>query len=165
MPFEWDPALSVGVDELDVQHRQLLWRVAQARAAVDEGRLAAAAAAVRFLVRYLADHCAAEERWMAENAYPGEREHARAHREVVATAAALREAALLAAAPGAPDEAAAGLAARLDAVAAWLDRHLRADDLKLGRWRVMRENLRQLGDGGRCLTPVPRLGRARDDGA
>jgi hemerythrin len=163
MAFAWDPALSVGVDELDVQHRTILRRMRRAGAALTGRRLATAVAEVRFLERYLAEHFAAEERWMHLNAYPGAREHERAHRAASALAAAARELVVDASRRSASDLGVE--AAMLDELGAWLDAHLRDEDLRLGRWRVMRENLRKLGAGGRpTLTPVPELpGRRRGE--
>lgn len=156
MTFEWDPALSVGVEEIDVQHRQILRRLRQVGLALVDGRWDSVLSEVRFLERYLVDHCLEEERWMAENGYPGALDHERAHRAGAGLAAAVREAAAQAARPDADAAFRAEVGKLVGALGAWLDAHLRTDDLRLGRYRVTRENLRRLADGGTpALTPVP----------
>lgn len=156
MAYEWDPALSVGVEEIDVQHRQILRRLQQVGAALTAGRWGAVHSEVRFLERYLGDHCAEEERWMAANGYPGAPDHERAHRAGAGLAAAVRDAAAQAVAPGADPAYRAEVGKLVHALGAWLDAHLRTDDARLGRYRVSRENLRRLAEGGRpALTPVP----------
>ncbi len=78
--LDWSDSLSVGVPEIDAQHRTLLERAAALQAAV-----AAREPAIRVeeLFAYLQDYASAhfdsEERVMREAGYPGLQEHAMEH--------------------------------------------------------------------------------------
>jgi hemerythrin len=80
--LDWSDSLSVGVPEIDAQHRTLLERAAALQAAV-----AAREPAVRVeeLFTYLQDYASAhfdsEERVMREAGYPGLQEHVMEHAE------------------------------------------------------------------------------------
>ncbi len=142
--------MSVGVEALDVHHRQVWRRVRQLAIAVSDGETDEVRGSLRFLHGYLSEHDAEEERWMAEAGYPGAIEHGRAHASIVERIQAARGDA--AAAPKALLEAAAW-------VARALEDHMRGDDLKLGRFLTARENLRRLAEEGpgvgATLTPIP----------
>jgi hemerythrin len=150
MPFDWDEGLSVGVEHLDVEHRQILRRVRQLAGAVIDGRPEEIRGSLKFLHGYLVEHFSHEEDWMAETGYPAAREHARLHAEMldVVTSARLRARET----PNALVRAAADLAAALD-------EHMRTEDLKLGRFFTARENLKALAEAGPgvgvALTPIP----------
>lgn len=77
------PIDSVGVEELDRQHRVILARWRLLRRAADEGRAAAVRSNLWFLRRYFAEHFTTEERLMAEAGYPGAPRHERAHAELL----------------------------------------------------------------------------------
>jgi hemerythrin len=150
MAFDWDEALSVGVEQLDAEHRQILRRVRRLANAVIDGRPEEIRGTLKFLHGFLVEHFAIEEDWMAESGYPGTREHARHHTAMLdaVTAARLRAA----------DEPRALLRAAADLAAA-LDEHMRTEDLKLGRFFTARENLKVLAEAGTvrglALTPIP----------
>jgi hemerythrin len=148
---DWDEAMTVGVESLDVHHRQVLRRIRHLAAAVSEGDAADLRASLRFLQTCLSEHQREEERWMEEAGYPGAREHLRAHAAILERIASARA------------DTSAGSERRLLEAAEWLARaledHMRADDLKLGRFWTARENLRRLAEAGpgvgASLTPIP----------
>ncbi len=148
--MEWDHGLSLGVERMDVEHRQIVRRVRQIAAAVAEGRPEEILGTLRFLGPYLVQHFQHEEAWMAEVGYPGAGEHARIHAVMLEAVTDAREQASGEA--GDLGRAAADLAAALD-------EHMRSEDLKLGRFFTARENLRLLAEAGPgvgvALTPLP----------
>jgi len=152
---DWEDGLFFGVEEIDVQHRVILRRLRQLTAAAAEGRAAEVRAGLRFLERYLGDHFGLEERWMAEQGYPGGREHERAH-------AALRDAISLA--RRTIDEQGGAGAAPAARIASALLEHLRTEDQRLGQFWTARENLRRLAERepgtGVQLAPIPGFARA-----
>jgi len=149
--LDWEDGMSVGVESLDVHHRQTMRRIRHLANAVSEGSVDNIRSSLRFLQGYLAGHHAEEERWMDDAGYPGAREHARLHGELLERIRAAREEE-----PRVPEmrvrEAAAAVARALEA-------HMRFEDLKLGRFFTARENLRLLAEAGpgvgASLTPIP----------
>jgi hemerythrin-like metal-binding protein len=143
--------MSVGVESLDVHHRQVWRRVRHLARAVSEGDSDDVRASLRLLHVYLSEHHAEEERWMEDVGYPGAREHVRAHAAIVERIAEAR------------GDVAVGSERRLLAAADWLARalaaHMQTDDLKLARFWTARENLRKLAEAGpgvgAALTPIP----------
>ena len=143
--------MSLGVELLDVHHRQVWRRVRHLANAVSEGDAAAVRSSLRFLHAYLSEHHVEEERWMEDAGYPGAREHVRAHAAMVERIAAARA-----------DEG-AGSERRILEAAEWVARtveaHMRTDDVKLARFSTARENLRKLAEAGpgvgAALTPIP----------
>jgi len=77
------PIDSVGVEELDRQHRVILARWRLLRRAADAGHAAGIRSNLWFLRRYFAEHFTAEEQLMTEAGYPGVRRHERAHAELL----------------------------------------------------------------------------------
>jgi hemerythrin-like metal-binding protein len=143
--------MTVGVESLDVHHRQVWRRIRHLARAVSEGDAVDVRSSLRFLHAYLSEHHAEEERWMEDAGYPGAREHLRAHAAILERIASARA-----------DESAGadrGLLAAADWVARALETHMRSDDLKLGRFWTARENLRTLAEAGpgvgASLTPIP----------
>jgi hemerythrin-like metal-binding protein len=143
--------MTLGVELLDVHHRQVWRRVRHLATAVSEGDAAGVRSSMRFLHAYLSEHHREEERWMDEAGYPGAREHGRAHVALLERIAIARA-----------DEA-AGSERRLLEAAEWvvrtLEAHMRSDDLRLARFWTARENLRRLAEAGpgvgAALTPIP----------
>jgi hemerythrin len=151
LPVDWSEEMSVGVESIDVHHRQVWRRIRHLAHAVSDGRADEVRAALRFLHGYLEEHQAEEERWMADEGYPGAREHVRAHAEILdRVRAAVEGEALL---------HAKALLLAADWVARTLQEHMRSEDLKLGRFWTARENLRRLAERGpgvgASLTPLP----------
>jgi hemerythrin len=155
LSLEWNEGLSVGVEEIDVQHRQILRRLRGIMAAAAEGRTGELRSALRFLERYAVDHFTAEERWMSEHGYPGAREHARGHAALVEGISAGRRAI---------EERGGDAAAPTARIASALEQHMRTEDLRVGQFWTARENLRRLAENGPgagvTLTPIPGLVRA-----
>ena len=147
---------TVGVESLDVHHRQVRRRVRHLAKAVSAGDAADVRSSLRLLQVYLSEHHVEEERWMEDAGYPGAREHVRAHSAVLERIVAARA-----------DEG-AGSEPRIlesaDWVARALEAHMRTDDLKLARFWTARENLRRLAEAGpgvgASLTPIPGMLRA-----
>ena len=148
--MQWDAALSVGVEQLDVEHRQILRRARQLEIAVKEGRPEEIRGALKVLDACLHDQFASEEGWMAEAGYPGAAAHGRIHAGILDDVAAARHGSL---------PSPAGLAGAAADLVAKLERHMCVDDLKLGRFHTARENLRLLAEArpgvGAALTPIP----------
>jgi hemerythrin len=148
---DWEDRMSVGVETLDVHHRQVWRRIRHLAKAVSEGDSADVRASLRLLQAYLSEYHREEERWMEDAGYPGAREHVRAHQAILERIAAARA-----------DEA-SGAERRLLEAADWLARtlaaHMQSDDLKLARFWTARENLRKLAEAGpgvgAALTPIP----------
>jgi hemerythrin-like metal-binding protein len=143
--------MSVGVESIDVHHRQVLRRIRHLARAVTDGAAREVRSSLRFLHGYLSEHHAAEARWMEEAGYPGAGEHVKAHAAIVERIAASRS------------DDGPGVERRLLEAAEWvaraLETHMRTDDLKLGRFWTARENLRKLAEQGpgvgAALTPIP----------
>ncbi|HEY6100097.1 MAG TPA: hemerythrin domain-containing protein, partial [Anaeromyxobacter sp.] len=121
--MDWEDGMSVGVEAIDVHHRQVWRRIRHLASAVSHGRPDEVRAALRFLHGYLAEHDGDEERWMEEAGYPGAREHARAHAQIQERIGAARD-------PEARLPAKA-LLQTAEWVARALETHMRGDDLKL----------------------------------
>lgn len=150
---DWEEAMTVGVESLDVHHRQVLRRIRHLANAVSAGDAVDVRSSLRFLHAYLSEQLCDEERWMEDAGYPGAREHVRAHAAILERIASVRA------------DASAGAERRLLETAAWVARalegHMGGDDLKLGRFWTARENLRRLAEAGpgvgAALTPIPGL--------
>ncbi len=128
MAFHWTEALSIGVAEIDAQHRELFARVERLVEASLRGDAGRVVPLLAFLREYAAVHFEAEERLMRDRRYPGYRLH-RAHHEQFAAGLRALEAELAATGPT------AGLAERVDReVADWLRDHVYLVDTALGRF-------------------------------
>ena len=125
----WTPGLSVGVEAMDVQHRELFARLNILVSAVRSGRGAdELGTTMEFLDGYVREHFADEEKLMADAAYPGLEGHRRLHAGFVAELAAVR------AALARPEADRAALAERLHlSLRDWLLRHIRVEDRAYAR--------------------------------
>ena len=78
----WKPTFSIGVEEIDAQHRTLFERVARLEAAIEARE---PSPRLQELFTYLEDyaraHFAAEEQLMRDADYPGLTEHVQEHSE------------------------------------------------------------------------------------
>lgn len=92
MGIEWNASYSVGVDAIDVQHRELFRRVSDL---VEAMRHAAGKDGVSqtldFLGDYVVDHFSNEARLMAEHRYPGRAAHLAEHAVFLTTLEQLRQ--------------------------------------------------------------------------
>jgi hemerythrin len=76
---EWDPSLALGHPEIDGQHKEIFRRFAALVRAAEAGEPDEIGVLFDHLGEYVARHFAAEERVMAETAYPGAAVHAAVH--------------------------------------------------------------------------------------
>jgi hemerythrin len=80
--LDWDPALAIGVPEIDAQHRALFAQASRFDAAVRGGESSQEVQQLLdFLSRYAVEHFEAEERLMREVEYPRLPSHALEHAE------------------------------------------------------------------------------------
>jgi hemerythrin len=79
MPVEWDPSLALGHAEIDGQHKEIFRRFGALVLAIRSGDAAEIGVLFEHLGEYVSQHFAAEERVMAETAYPGAGVHAAQH--------------------------------------------------------------------------------------
>jgi hemerythrin len=124
---EWTTSLSVGVAEIDAQHRELYQRIDRFLAALAEKRGAAELEPlIRYLGEYVREHFAEEQRLMEFCFYPALGEHLEEHHRFEAEFDVLR-------AELGETGATFGLARRLVALLVeWLDRHLTTTDREFG---------------------------------
>jgi hemerythrin len=126
--LEWTPALSVGVAEVDLQHRELFRRAERLLVALRGGDRGEVEPVLAFLEGYAVFHFEAEERLMRERSYPGLAEHAAAHAAFRQDFAKL----VLDLHRGGPT---ALLALTVhNWLSDWLRQHLGGPDRELGRW-------------------------------
>ena len=124
----WTEALSVGVPEIDAQHRELFSRVERLLEASLRDDRSRVAPLLEFLRDYVAVHFEAEERLMLEQRYPGYRLHKAEHDRFARDLRAM-EAELAATGPT------GDLAGRVDrGIAEWLRDHVYLTDTALGRF-------------------------------
>jgi hemerythrin-like metal-binding protein len=117
----WSPTLSVGVDEFDREHRQLIGYINDLREAALEGRRTdALRQTLRRLVDYTCTHFAHEEELLAAHAYPGLAAHKREHDLLGARVRDIQEAF-----EGGDQQAAVDL---YDLLADWLKFHILGTD-------------------------------------
>lgn len=81
MSPEWSPALSVGVEPIDEQHRELFRRAHVLVEALKSGHRAEVGELFEWLGQYASEHFAAEEDFMREVGYPGLAAHRERHEE------------------------------------------------------------------------------------
>jgi hemerythrin len=83
--IEWTPNLSVGIDEMDQQHRKLISLVNQFHDALKAGKGDEAAKGILVqLVQYTHTHFAAEEQLQARYGYPELAAHKKLHAALLA---------------------------------------------------------------------------------
>ncbi|MDK2799856.1 MAG: hemerythrin [Clostridiales bacterium] len=79
-PWQWNEQLESGVQEIDMQHKELLHRVNQFMQAVNDGkREEVVKETVSFLEQYVREHFTAEEKLQQESNYPGYVHHKELH--------------------------------------------------------------------------------------
>lgn len=81
----WKPSLTVFVDEIDDQHKQLFTRMNSFLESVVRGDgQHEVEQTLKFLIDYCVVHFGTEERYMRKHNYPGYRTHRKAHEELTA---------------------------------------------------------------------------------
>jgi hemerythrin len=127
MPTEWDSEYGTGVEDIDAQHREINSRMRWLGEAIGAERTERIGPELGALALLLTAHFRGEERWMRETGYAGLAEHARAHRACADSMdRALRAYEAAGVTPHFLDV--------IERVARWLDIHLRAEDLRFGRF-------------------------------
>ena len=84
--IEWDDSLSVGIDQIDEQHRILIQRLADLSKAVETHQgVPEIMKTLEFMMDYTDYHFSTEERHMAELNYPGQEHHKAQHGEFISS--------------------------------------------------------------------------------
>ncbi|HRD87338.1 MAG TPA: bacteriohemerythrin [Accumulibacter sp.] len=123
----WDEILSVGVDEIDEDHRKLvnLFNILN-HAVVDEESPDYLAAILAELINCTAWHFSHEERLMLKHRYQGFEEHRAEHEELIQSARALQQGILRANQPMVDEH--------IEFLERWLTEHILTADLRLGSY-------------------------------
>ncbi|AEE95232.1 bacteriohemerythrin [Mahella australiensis] len=80
MAIQWDQSLSVGIDEIDNQHKELFSRVNALLDACNQGKgKQVVGEIIDFLGDYVVTHFGAEERYMQQYGYPDYDAHKAMH--------------------------------------------------------------------------------------
>jgi hemerythrin len=128
MALQWTSTLSVGVPEIDEQHRELFRRIDRLLDAMLHQDRSEAGRMIDFLRGFVVEHFAAEERLMVEVTYPDAEQHVREHRTFASTLADLD-------AEFAAHGATASVVFKLEKqVVGWLADHVYFTDVALGRY-------------------------------
>jgi hemerythrin len=131
MSLEWSPALAVGIEEIDAQHRELFRRAAQLIDGVRRGDPDEVEELVEYLHRYAVNHFGAEEATMRDARYPGYTRHKAQHDRFIED--------LLDLAEEHDERGAAAVAQKLDEwLSGWLREHVSRTDTELGRYLAKR---------------------------
>ncbi len=126
MPLEWTPALSVGIEEIDDQHRELFRRAGQLVEGLRRGDPAEIDELVDYLHRYAVSHFGAEEAAMRAARYPGYARHKAEHDRFIAD--------LLELSVESDDGGGAFVAVKIDHwLSGWLRDHVSRIDPELGK--------------------------------
>lgn len=123
----WGHVLSVGVDEIDEDHRKLVNIFNILNHAVTDGESSEYLAAVlEELVNCTVWHFSHEERLMLKYGYEGIEEHKATHRELIESAKEMQQN-LLQAGESMSDE-------DIEVLERWLTGHILTDDMRLGAY-------------------------------
>jgi hemerythrin len=130
--LEWTQALSVGVEEIDAQHRELFRRAAKLLEGIDEGQAEELGGLVDFLHEYAVEHFGAEEDRMRRTRYRGYARHKAEHDRFISDLLAL-----------AREQERKGASAFMALKAShwltqWLRDHVSGTDAELGEFLVKR---------------------------
>jgi hemerythrin len=92
MYTEWTPEMSVGIGDIDVQHRKMIRKVNEISEAVDAGKSKEEIMeAIRFFEVYSEEHFKTEEGYMHIYGYPEFPGHQKEHRKLLDDMAQARE--------------------------------------------------------------------------
>jgi hemerythrin len=128
MALQWTPALSVGIAELDAQHRELFRRAARFLDGVEAGAPEELSGLLGFLHEYALTHFGLEESWMRDAHFPGYVRHKAEHDRFIGDL-------MLLAREAEARETTAFAALRVNGwLAAWLTEHVAVTDAELGRF-------------------------------
>jgi hemerythrin len=127
MTMHWTPALAVGHETIDGQHRELFRRLDTLLEAMRLGDRTEIGRLFEFLGAYVVEHFGAEERYMRETGYPGLNVHKAAHDRFVREYGDLRRLYDASGASGA-------VAIKTEAwIVDWLSTHIGRTDVALAR--------------------------------
>ena len=79
MPYDWTPDLSVGNDDIDEQHRELLGRIGELHRCMLTGKTGSVPDVLAGVRGYVKAHFEVEEQHMRELAFPGIERHLAQH--------------------------------------------------------------------------------------
>ena len=129
MKVEWHEGLSVGVEEIDRQHKLLLDKYNAFFSAYSEGRPdEEVIRLLNFLEEYVVVHFADEERLQRRIGFPDFQQHQKVHQELVRRVAELRERLVT----QGPDQALVASTGLL--LTGWLIEHISVIDRAIGRF-------------------------------
>jgi hemerythrin len=127
MQLEWTPDLSVGIEEIDSQHRELFRRINNLDSALRTGKAKAEIIRlIEFLDEYVVDHFGAEEKYMIDYNYAGYDRHKANHAWFINEFSGIREKFDA----GEPPVTLIGLCNNL--LITWFSNHIRTVDMALG---------------------------------
>ena len=126
----WDHVLSVGVDEVDDDHRKLVNLFNMLNHSVTEGDDPEYLAAIlEELINCTAWHFSHEERLMLKHGYEGLAEHKEEHKELVKSAKELQQKILQAGNLVATED--------IEFLERWLTEHILTTDMRMGSYLAM----------------------------
>src|SRR5512140_1002499 len=139
--LKWTPTLSVGVDEIDRQHQELIQRINDLMVAMESGvGPERVDGLLDYLERYVVFHFGAEEELMTRHEYPKRADHVDEHAELVRDIAKLR-------AQHQAEGATVAFTIQVNnRVCAWLVRHIMRTDVALGAF--LKSTLARSAEGG-----------------
>jgi hemerythrin len=84
MPVNWKQEMSVGIGDIDVQHRKIIGKMNEIAESIEKkGDPEKLKETVKFLEVYLENHFRTEEMFMLHYVYPGLKEHQEKHADFV----------------------------------------------------------------------------------
>ncbi len=127
--IKWDDSLSVGIDLIDSQHKELINKIQDLSEAVATTRgLEKILQTLEFMIKYTEFHFGTEERHMRNLCYPGIDSHLRQHNEFVQTLNHMIE-------DFEEDGATKALSNSLNTyLINWLIKHIKSTDRKFGEF-------------------------------
>ncbi len=127
--IEWDESLSVGVNEIDEQHKMMVYRLNELSVAIEQGAESSILyETMNFLIDYTEHHFGTEEKYMTENNYPGIDDHKEKHNEFKRTLKNLGQSLL-------KDGATLDLTNQVNIfLVNWLIDHIKGVDQELGKY-------------------------------
>ena len=92
MYTEWSPEMSVGIGDIDVQHRKMVRKINEISEAIDAGKSKdEIIEAIKFFEVYSEEHFKTEEGFMNLYRYPELPGHQKEHRQILTDMAKVRE--------------------------------------------------------------------------
>ena len=136
MPIQWTEDLSVGVPQIDKQHKELFSRINNLLEACSQGRgREIVQETIEFIGDYTITHFSTEERYMATHGYPEFKDHKALHDQFIERFFSLKKKV---------EEDGPGGHIVLETnrtIVTWLNSHIRNVDKKLGQFLKEKELL------------------------